>query len=124
MWWWRKPPRTAWQRAEDLAARHLQLQGYKIIARNLFCGRNELDIVALKGDTTVFVEVRSRTANDHIRPEDSIGPQKQRKLLSAARIYMRRHPDDKMYYRFDVIAVAPGPDGTPELTHYEDAFRA
>jgi putative endonuclease len=124
MWWWRaKPPRTPWQQAEDLAARHLQRHGYKILARNLISGRNELDIVALKGDTTVFVEVRSRTANDDFRPEDSIGPEKQRRLLAAARAYMRRHPNDQMYYRFDVIAITPGPNNKPALVHYEDAFQ-
>ena len=44
---------------ELLAANHLQSEGYVIRHRNWRCGHKELDIVAEKDGTLVFVEVKT-----------------------------------------------------------------
>jgi len=111
-----------WHAGEDAAARYLRRQRFKILARNVRLGRNELDIIARDGDTIVFVEVRTRASADPYRPEDSITPRKQRHLRTAAAWYMARNPDPESYYRFDVVAVILPEDGPPEITHYRDAF--
>ncbi len=46
-------------RGEDIAARHLTAKGYRILSRNYRGGRCELDIIAEKGDTIVFCEVKT-----------------------------------------------------------------
>ena len=46
--------------SEELAARFLRSQGYRIAERNVRLRRGEIDIVAWDGDVLVFVDVRSR----------------------------------------------------------------
>ena len=124
MWWKSRPkrnPKPLWIRGEDAAARFLQRAGYRILERNVRLGRNEIDIIAQDGDTTVFVEVRTRATLDDVPPEDTIGPVKQAHLRQAARHYLLQHGREH-YYRFDVVAILL-PDGEePTITHFPDAF--
>ena len=48
-------------KGEEIAAEHLKKSGYKILFRNWKWGKNEIDIVAEKDNTVVFVEVKTRT---------------------------------------------------------------
>ena len=113
------------QRGENAAARHLVRKGYRILARNLELGKHELDIVAQKGDTVAFVEVKTRVTVDEIRPEDSVGRVKRRHIRKAARRYIQQHDrGGETYYRYDIISVTmPGKRPT-EITHIENAFGA
>ena len=111
-------------RGEALAARYVERMGYQIIERNLRLGRYELDLVALDGDTIVFIEVRTRTDDDPVPPEDSVGPTKRRHLATAARHYIARHPLQNAYYRFDVMAILLPETGEAQIRHYKDAFQA
>lgn len=123
MWPWRpKPPRTPGQQGEDAAVIYLRRKGYKILDRNVRAGRNEIDIIARDKKTLVFVEVRSRTADDGITPEDSIGPRKQEHVRRAARAYLNRLDDPYPDCRIDVIAVLLLPGEKPRITHHENAF--
>lgn len=116
-------PRPLWRRGEAAAARHLQWKGFRILARNARFGHNEVDIIARDGDTTVFVEVRTRESADPMPPEDSITYPKRRHLRAAARMYLSRQPDPDQYFRFDVVGVVMPEHGKPGITHYPDAFR-
>lgn len=49
---------------EQAAVQYLKQQGYDIMDTNWRCKSGELDIVAQKGGTTIFAEVRSRTSLD------------------------------------------------------------
>ena len=123
MWPWKpRPPRSVGQRGEDAAAIFLRRQGFKILARNVRAGRNEIDIVAQEGKTLVIVEVRSRTADDEIHPEDSIGPTKQRHVHRAAEYYVARLRTPPADVRIDVVAVVMLPGEAPRITHYRDAI--
>jgi putative endonuclease len=122
MWWRREPARTLGQRGEDAAARYLIRQGYRILERNRYLGRNEIDIIAQEGDTIAFVEVRTRAVLDEVPPEDSVGPTKQRQLRKAAQRYIALYGDDSLYYRFDIVAVILPEKGKPTITLYRDAF--
>ena len=60
MWWWKpRPPRPLGRRGEDAAARFLKKQGYRILDRNRFLGKYEIDIIARDGNCIAFVEVKS-----------------------------------------------------------------
>jgi len=123
MWPWKpRPPRSTGQQGEDAAAKYLRRQGFKIIARNVRAGRNEIDIVAQEGKTLVIVEVRSRTADDGILPEDSIGPTKQLHVHRAAEHYVEHLRTPPADVRIDVIAVVMLPGEAPRITHYRDAI--
>ena len=50
------------QTGESAAARYLQLHGYKILEKNFRSRFGEIDIVAQKNETVVFVEVKTAVA--------------------------------------------------------------
>jgi putative endonuclease len=115
------------RRAEDLAAAFLEEAGLRIVARNWRRPEGELDIVADDAGTCVFVEVRSRTGTALGHPLESITPEKQRRVIRAARLYLSETTETSarpVGYRFDVVAVTFDPEGeaAPELVHIPDAF--
>jgi putative endonuclease len=110
-------------RGENMAARYLRNQGYRIIVRNFRCEIGEIDIVARDGDTLVFVEVKTR-AYDDPNPEDQVHAAKQHQLTRVARTYLSRYGVPQPPARFDVVAVV-WPDGRePIIRHTPHAFEA
>ena len=83
MWPWRKP-KTFGQQGEALAVRALRRAGYRILARNAELGRYEIDIIAREGDTTVFIEVKTRRHEDAVEPERRIDQTKRDHICRAA----------------------------------------
>jgi putative endonuclease len=110
------------QRGEDFVVKHLKRDGYLILERNLELGRYEIDVVAQKGDTVAFVEVKTRR-DGAIAPEESVGYTKRRHIRAAAHRYMAERDDARLYYRFDIASVLMPEQGTPTVTFFRDAFR-
>ncbi|HTA20582.1 MAG TPA: YraN family protein [Polyangia bacterium] len=112
------------RRAEELAAAFLEEAGLSIVARNWRRPEGELDIVADDAGTCVFVEVRSRTGTALGHPLESITPEKRRRVIRSARLYLAETSAPAAGYRFDVVAVTFDPDGraAPELVHIPGAF--
>ena len=120
--WWRRWFGT---RSERAAARFLKRLGYRIVARNWSCSLGELDIVALDGETLVFVEVRSTEAQGVERPAASVDAVKQRRLTDLALAFLQKHKLLDRAARFDVLAICwPANQRDPEIVHYQDAFPA
>ena len=90
---------------EALAARFLTQRGLVMIARNIRCRGGELDLIALHGQTLVFIEVRVRSSRAFGGAAASITPTKQRRLLHAAQWWLsgagRAHAQRPM--RFDAV---------------------
>lgn len=109
--------------AEQLAADYLAAKGYAICERNWqpHPAHMEVDIIAQKGATYVFVEVKQRSDED-LDPVEAVDARKMRLISRAADIYLRRQPH-LYYYRFDIIAVS-GRGPQAKITHIEDAFMA
>ncbi len=74
---------------ENLAAEYLQQNGYRILFRNYWCSKGEIDLVAQKGDCVHFVEVKTRTSDFYGRPSESVTWQKVDRMKSAAESYMK-----------------------------------
>ena len=106
---------------EDIAIDYLRLKGYTIMDRNWRSGHREIDIVARKDDTIVFVEVKARANAFYGRPEDAVTRRKMHLLVLAADAYLRYYAID-LEVRFDVIAIT-GTTDKPHIKHYEHAFR-
>lgn len=110
---------------EDLAARYLEKQGYRIIARRERVLRGDLDLIALDDRTVVFVEVRTRSDTQHGHPAETIDGRKQRRIATLANAYIRRRRLEDCRVRIDVVTVTlTGDDGKPEIEHYQDAFES
>lgn len=110
------------QRGEQLAAEHLQRQGYTIIGTNWHCKHGEIDIIAHLESTFVFVEVRSRHAETTEPSFESITPHKHKKMVAAANAYLTAHHLENANWRIDVIAVAIPRSGQPIIEQVEDAL--
>ena len=123
MWWRPEPPRSLGQQGEDAAVRHLKRAGYKILERNRFLGRYEIDIIAREGDTVAFVEVKTRRSADPVDPQENVHREKRRRIRAAARRYIQREDRDDVYYRFDIVTVVLPEKGRPEIELIRDAFR-
>jgi putative endonuclease len=111
---------------EDLAVDELERLGYAIVARRYRTKHGEIDIVAMDGETTVFVEVKTRETIEFGSAAEAVTPAKQRRLVSMATDYLMRHRLMNTPCRFDVIAIdpAPGQPGRKVLTLFRNAFDA
>lgn len=105
---------------EEMAVRYLDEQGYIILERNCRLHHWEMDIVALKGDTIAFIEVKTRTTEDYGTAEEAVDMRKQRRMMSMADKYVRTH-DRNEYPRLDIIAVVKNGDNY-EVRHTPNAF--
>lgn len=79
------------RRGEALAAQALQRRGYEIVERNWRCRAGEVDIVARRGGTWAFVEVRTRRGETFGTPEESVTPQKRERMRAVAEEYLAGH---------------------------------
>jgi putative endonuclease len=108
-------------RGENMAARYLRNQGYKIILRNFRCELGEIDIIARQGKTLIFVEVKTR-AYDDPTPEEQVNVVKQQQVISAAKFYLSRYGKPQPPARFDVVAIIWPSGQPPIIRHTEHAF--
>lgn len=93
------------QAAEDRAADFLEGLGYKILDRNFRSKFGEIDLVALDGDTLVFVEVKARATRLFGLPEEAVNKRKIRHITLAGEYYLSLHPGLPQLLRIDVIAI-------------------
>jgi putative endonuclease len=112
--------RDTGRHGEASAANHLRQHGFQIIERNWRCAIGEIDIIAQKADTVVFVEVKASAIKHAIEPQDRVNPRKQKKLMQLAQYY-RKSTGNDLPCRFDVIAVW-WEHGRQQIEHIEGAF--
>jgi len=92
--------------AESRAAAFLIAKGYRIVARRWRSSVGEIDIVARRRRTLVFVEVKARERLDDAA--EAVIVRQQRRIIAAAEAWLAAHPDDvNSDIRFDVVLVAP-----------------
>ena len=93
------------RRAETIAAIFLQLKGYRIMARRVRTRVGEIDLVARKGDTLVFVEVKARaTLGSGLF---ALHPAARRRIEAASRVLAPRYAGRCTTTRIDAVLVRP-----------------
>jgi putative endonuclease len=100
------------RRGEDIAADYLRKLGFQIIDRNFRIRGGEIDIIALDGDTLVFIEVKTRSSNEFGTPLEAISYFKLKSLIKTAQFYKVKHPHLPESMRIDAVAVILSPDGS------------
>jgi len=94
-------------RAESIAALLLRLKGYQVLDRRFAAGGGEIDLVARRGATIAFVEVKAR--DDLDAAAAAITATKRRRIGRAARVWLARNPwAAALNLRGDAVFVAPG----------------
>jgi putative endonuclease len=105
--------------AESRAAASMIARGYRILARRFRTPVGEIDIVAGRRNTLVFVEVKARDTLD--AAAEALTDRNKQRIIAAAEFWLSQHPDDVTRdMRFDAVLVAPGK--IPR--HIEGAFDA
>jgi putative endonuclease len=118
----RRYPGNHGRLGEDLAHRYLRKQGCTVVARNYRSpsGAGEIDLVAWDGGRLVFVEVKTRSTEDHGTPAAAVDAEKRTRLLWAAAEYARRINVPLEKARFDIVSVLLGPPAS--IDWRRDAF--
>ena len=109
---------------EDFAAAYLERNGYRVLHRNIRCAGVELDIVARRGRTLVFVEVKTRRGRQHGPAALAVDGRKRSRLIRGARGWLSEHSGRRARIRFDVIGVERDDHGRWVARHIEGAFDA
>lgn len=110
------------RRGEDLAAAFLTDAGYLVVDRNWRCSQGEIDIVAVDGVETVFVEVKTRSSVAFGHPFQAITAQKLARLRRLSAAWCAVHPGDHRNIRIDAISVIAPVMGPPQIDHLERVF--
>lgn len=107
----------------EAAARcYLEKCGYVIAHTNWRWHHFELDIVAVADGQLVVVEVKTRSEDFLIAPEEAVDNAKIRRIVTAADAYARCF-NIGLPVRFDIITLVKRKEGY-EIEHMEDAFYA
>ena len=124
------PRRGTGKRGEAVAAALLERLGYTILDRNFRTREGELDLVAERGRTLVFCEVKALVARPGgpgtgpANPLEAVGPVKRTQVRRLARAWLAaRGGQAAGQLRFDVIGVLLAQSGEPlRVEHVENAF--
>ncbi|MGH6746922.1 YraN family protein [Novosphingobium sp.] len=93
------------RRGEALAAWYLRMTGWSIRARRVKTARGEVDIVARRGRTLCFVEVKWRARRADL--DTAIDHYRLRRVAAAAESVAHRYQKPGDSLRIDVLLLAP-----------------
>lgn len=116
----RQRAERAGRRAETGVALYLMLTGHRILARRFKTKSGEIDLVAQRGKTVVFVEVKQRARAAHA--VDPVGARSEERIIRAGEIFLSRNPrfvERGCALRYDLVVVT----GRWRITHRRDVFR-
>lgn len=103
---------------EALVANYLRDRGYTIAAAGFRCRFGEIDLIAQKGRTLCFVEVKLRSNLAHGLPREFVTARKQERIRTTAQYYLSVRDSDAPM-RFDVAEVYTDAVHSPERTRIE-----
>ncbi len=102
----RRAARGFGTRAEWAALALLTLKGYRVLARNFNAPGGEIDLIAQRGETIAFIEVKARP--DLGQAAIAITEQKRRRIGRAAAVWLRQNRWAVAYtLRGDAVFAAP-----------------
>jgi putative endonuclease len=86
-----------------------ETNGYEVVARNWRCSEGEIDLIARRGRTLVFCEVKTRSSEAFGSPAEAVGRVKQARLRRLAARFLDQDVSRRpSLIRFDVAAVLRG----------------
>lgn len=107
------------RRAEELAARWLETQGWAILGRNWRCSEGELDLVARDATgATVGIEVKCRTTGRAGSGLESVGRDRTARLRRALVCWLTAEPRPTTTIRIDLVTVTAAGGGLWRLTRH------
>jgi putative endonuclease len=123
---WRAPERPSHlsygELGEHAAKRRLKRLGLKFLTANFRTERGEIDLVFRDADCLVFVEVKTRSSEDWMRPAAAVNAERRRRLTRAALDYLRLLKNPPVKVRFDIVEVLLKDGAVRELRHLPNTF--
>ena len=107
---------------ERAAKKHLRRQGLKFLTSNYRSKRGEIDLIFRDQDCLVFVEVKTRSSEDWVRPAAAVDARKRRLLTLTALDYLRRLKNPPIKVRFDIVEVLLRSGDVREIRHLPNTF--
>ncbi len=107
-------------KGEEIACNFLLTRGYSILERNYRWKHLEVDIIALKEEELVFVEVKTRNSTIFGEPYSAVTRAKQKQIIQVANAYINSKKLD-YYSRFDVFSIILNRNET-KIEHIEYAY--
>ncbi|MCD8269323.1 MAG: YraN family protein [Parabacteroides sp.] len=107
---------------EAAAREYLVRKGYTVLRSNWHWHHYELDIVATHDGQLVVVEVKTRSEDYLVSPEEAVDNKKIRRIVTAADAYVRCFNLD-LPVRFDIVTLVKTSEGY-KIDHLDDAFYA
>jgi putative endonuclease len=84
----------------------MRLQGWRIVARRVKTPRGEIDLIARRGSTVAFVEVKWRATEAELAL--AIDEYRLRRVAAAVEAVAHRYARPMDTIRIDVLLLAPG----------------
>jgi len=107
---------------EAAARKHLRRQGLKFLTANFRSARGEIDLIFRDADCLVFVEVKTRSAEDWVRPAAAVDARKRRHISRTAMDYLKLLDHPAIRIRFDVVEVLLAEGAVREVRHLPNTF--
>ncbi|HWN96081.1 MAG TPA: YraN family protein [Methylomirabilota bacterium] len=107
---------------ERAAKAHLQKLGLKFLVANFKSTRGEIDLIFRDGDCLVFVEVKTRSSEDWVRPAAAVNARKRRLLSQCGLDYLKLLKQPQVKIRFDVVEVLLNDGAVREVRHLPNTF--
>ena len=93
------------RRGEGWAGWWLRLQGWRIVGRRVKTPRGEIDLIARRGGTVAFVEVKWRATSEEL--DLAIDEYRLRRVAAAVEAVAHRYSRPEDTIRVDVLLLAP-----------------
>ena len=124
--WWGKDEKPLHLRHGELgeraAKKQLKRQGLKFLTANFRTPRGEIDLIFRDGDCLVFVEVKTRSSEERVRPAAAVNAERRRRLTRAALDYLRLLRNPPVKVRFDIVEVLLRDSAVREVRHLPNTF--
>ena len=105
---------------EDLAMEYLMALGFEILERNWRHRYWEIDLIAKEGETTVFIEVKTRKSTKYGMPEEGLTKKKLKTIIAAGAEYLHKHPNWDV--RYDCVSILLQGKAIKDLLHIRDVY--
>ena len=120
-----KTPPKSWRHGmlgERAAKKFLRRAGLKFLTANFRSERGEIDLIFREGDCLAFVEVKTRSSEEWIRPAAAVNAEKRRRLSHCALDYLRLLKNPQVKLRFDIVEVLLADGAVREIRHLPNTF--
>ncbi len=107
---------------ESAARKHLRKLGLKFLTANFRSKRGEIDLIFRDMDCLVFVEVKTRSSEDWVRPAAYVDARKRKLLSQTALDYLRLIKNPEVKIRFDIVEVLLTDGAVREIRHLPNTF--